>query len=416
VTNAPVGYSTVTVTAIGRPDSLARFTDDVGQTMFASLAPGSYRVRARELGFAPVDTVVTLADTATRVAVFLRMSQIPRRLATVAVRAQGACRQAGIADTAIAAQIRENADRVRLLTAAYPFYYQREERYTEGTQLYRVDTATYDSRHQAAYHVGRLVRVTRDRRGNRAFVFVLPTLQDLADSGFQHVHCFWYAGIDSGAIRIDVEPLVTLGDADVAARFYLDPERYLVRRATFRVTHPERINPFLESQIVETRYRELAPLVAVPDSMVSTLRVRQRVWGSPQVIVEDSRMIGVWDAAGLAADTSAVAVADTSAGHAPATVDTTLAATRDVHGRLVSSDSTPLAGAHIEILSLHLIAVSDQNGEFDLTGVPAGEQTLFIRRIGNRPTTATLPAAARRVTIRLPATSGGLSQQLTPSD
>jgi hypothetical protein len=292
---------------------------------------------------------------------------------------------------------------VRLLTAAYPFYYQRERRYSEERNTYRVDTATYDSRRQPPYHVGHLVRVTRDRQGNRSAVFLLPTLQDLADSGFQRVHCFWYAGKDSGAIRIDVEPLATLGDADVAARFYLDPERYIVRRATYRVTHPERVSPLLESQIAEARYAEIAPLVAVPDSMVSTLKIRQRWRADPHELVEESRMIGVWDAAGLAADTSAVQIADIDTTTTSRTDTTT--ATRDVHGRLIAADSAPLAGAHVEILTLQLTAVTGDSGEFDLHGVPSGEQTLFIRRLGNKPTTATLPATARRVTIRLPSSS-----------
>jgi hypothetical protein len=397
-THAPLAYSTVTVTAVGRSDSVARFTDDAGQTLFAPLTPGRYRIRARELGFAPADTVVDLADSVPRWGIVLALHAIPHQLETVDVREQGVCRQPGIPDE-IASQIHENAQRAQLLTAAYPFYYQREERIANAT-----DTVTYDSRQHPTYRVGHMVRATRDRRGRETVVFVLPTLQDLADSGFQRVHCFWYAGRDSIGVRIDVEPLVSLGDVDIAARFYLDPERYLVRRATFRVTHTERINPRLESQVVETRYRELAPLVAVPDSIVSTMTIRQPWQRGVRRIVEQDRLITVWDVTGVTADSSGgKAVADLLDS---ASTDTPSAqSTRDVHGRLIAADSAPLVGAHVEILGLHMAAVAGDSGQFDLHDVPISEQTLFIRRIGYRPTTATLPATTRLVTVRLPASS-----------
>jgi carboxypeptidase family protein len=389
--STPLAYSTVTLTAADRPDSVSRFTDDAGQTLFVGLSPGRYRVRARELGFAPADSVIEIADTAARRAVVFRLRAIPHQLETVDVRGQGVCRQPGIPGE-IASQIHENAERARLLTAAYPFYYQREERIAS-----RVDTATYDSRKHPGYRVGHLVRATRDRQGHRELVFLLPTLQDLADSGFQRVHCFWYAGRDGDAIRIDVEPLVTLGDPDIAARFYLDPERYLVRRATFRVTHPEGINPQLQSQVVETRYRELAPLVAVPDSIVSTMTIRERL--HTETLVEHDRLIEVWDVSGIAMDTSVVQdVTDTAA---------PVGTTRDIHGRLVSADGVPLPGAHVEILGLQLVDVTGDSGQFELSGIPSAEQTLFARRIGYRPTTVTLPAGSqtRRITIKLPASS-----------
>ncbi len=211
-------------------------------------------------------------------------------------------------------------------------------------------------------------------------------------------------GRDSSGVRIDVEPFVTLGDADVAARFYLDPEHFVVRRATFRVTHTERIDPTLESQVVETRYRELAPLVAVPDSIVSTTKMRAPWQGGTRTIVEQDRLITVWDVTGVMADSSGgkavAALLDSASTDAPPGQST-----RNVHGRLIAADSAPLVGAHVEILGLHMAAVAGDSGQFDLHDVPISEQTLFIRRIGYRPTTATLPATTRRVTIRIPASS-----------
>lgn len=412
-THSPLGYSTVTVAAVGRPDSISRFTDDAGQILFGPLVPGRYRIRARELGFAPADTVVELRDTASHAGVVLALRAIPHRLATVDVRSQAVCRQPGEDSSGlsgIAALIRENAHRAQLLTAAYPFYYQREERFTESKRLIRVDTGTYDSRRHPGYRAGHLLRTQMDRQGNRSTVFALPNLQDLADSAFERLHCFWFAGSDSGAIRVDVAPVVTLGAPDVAAEFYLDPTHYVVRRAIFHLTHPDRLGPLLKAWTVETRYRELAPLVAVADSIVSTMEIAERFRSTTRTIVEEDRLIAVWDATGLASDTASqgqVVSADSGA----LDLEDTSVTTRDVRGQLVGEYDEPLAGARVEIVGQPIATTVGDSGQFELRGVPAGAQTLFIRRIGYRPTIAQLPAvstsaaASRRIIVRLPATS-----------
>jgi hypothetical protein len=444
----PLPYSTITLTPIGTADTVAKFTDGAGQTVFVGLARGQYHLRARDLGFHPGDTVVVVADASAPLAVTLRLREIPHLMPAIYVRTDRGCRHPGLPDSAAAERdslallanlIRENADRVRLFTAAYPFYYQREAHFTEqatpkaAPQTILVDTATYDSRLHPGYHEGHLVRVVRGPHGKRTRVFVLPTLVDLADPAFERVHCFWYAGRDSGdagvTIKFDVEPLITMQTPDAAAEFSLDGNRYLVRRATFQLTHPDRIAPRLKRETVETHYRELAPLVAIADSVVTTtlqtvpyiadggdasrVILDDRWRGDPRTIVEEEHLIGVWDASGQVADTSSLGmVADTGAGSdtvfdAPA-ASVGPATAADIRGRLIGPDGEPVPGAHVEIIGFPSETVSGDSGQFELHSVPPGDETLLIRRIGFRPTIASLPAkrsASRRIIVQLPASS-----------
>src|SRR5215475_3051295 len=49
-------YGTIAIQPLG----LTRFTDETGHLTFRRLAPGSYTLEAREIGYAPIDTVITL--------------------------------------------------------------------------------------------------------------------------------------------------------------------------------------------------------------------------------------------------------------------------------------------------------------------------------------------------------------------
>lgn len=434
----PLPYSTIALTAVGSADTVLRFTDDMGQIFVKGLAPNHYHVRARELGFAAADTVIVLADTASPVRVTFRLQTVAHRIAAVVVRGERQCRQAGLpaasdsseSDLAIiASEIRENARRVRLFADAHPFFYQREiehlERQVPGASLRMrlVDTTTYDSRLHPPYKVGHVVRIVRDSHGNRTRVFVLPTLVDLADTAFERLHCFWFAGQDSSTgsptLQVDVQPLATLHTPDVTGHFYLDPQTYLVRRATFQLTHPEGVRSALKSETVETHYRELAPLVAVADSVVTTT-VMDRPWGpnpddvwnpESQTFVERGRLVRVWDGSTQAPDTIGLGtIVDADTDDSPlATASTTPAGIR---GRIVSPQGEPVLGARLEIIGLGIESVTGDSGQFELKGVPPGDQTLLIRRIGYRPTIVVLPAklparriASREVIVQLPASN-----------
>jgi hypothetical protein len=64
--------------------------------------------------------------------------------------------------------------------------------------------------------------------------------------------------------------------------------------------------------------------------------------------------------------------------HAPALV-------ASLHGWVRTEDGVPIPGARVGIFSSDIIAVTDGEGEFELTGVPGGTQTLITRAIGFVP-------------------------------
>jgi TonB family protein len=75
-------------------------------------------------------------------------------------------------------------------------------------------------------------------------------------------------------------------------------------------------------------------------------------------------------------------------------------------GTVLDSLGGPLSGAQVSVQGTNVRAVTDASGAFRLSRLPAGEATLFIRRLGYRPESPTArvnPSAERRLEIRLSA-------------
>jgi carboxypeptidase family protein len=289
---AGLPFSTVAIDPPGR----TIFTDSSGSFRIPGLAVGAYRVLVRELGYAPVDTTIEVQPGPATASAVFALAFVPHRLPTLPVRVARECRAPGMPDSSIspelatiADQLRTNAERLRLLLASVPFDYDVEAHLTSRPRpdspidSDEVDTLTFASWLDHPYRVGSVVdrRFVGLRRGGRypgPYTY-LPGLQDLADSAFQATHCFTYAGVDTSGgqsmVRIDFAPLRAIRSPDVGGSVFLDVERFIVRRALFHLTHPERVDPPLRSLRAETRYRELVPLVAVEDSVRAV-----RTWGS----------------------------------------------------------------------------------------------------------------------------------------
>jgi len=70
-------------------------------------------------------------------------------------------------------------------------------------------------------------------------------------------------------------------------------------------------------------------------------------------------------------------------------------------GRVYSdSGRQPLAGAEVSIPRLGLLAASDTNGRFRLSGVPSGEHQLIVRALGFRPDTSTIESDGDGVAVK----------------
>lgn len=266
----PIPYSTVIVGDEGP----GRFASAAGQ--FTLGAAGKYRVRARQIGFVPLDTTVGEGQ------VVLRLQPIAAGVATTAVQRQHGCDVPGLdATTAVFGLLRDNAERYRILLDQYPFNYRVEEsravRLTplgdavhamgdkDQDSVIAIDTASYDSRQRHQYGVGSVLYEERQSTGEKRTKMYLPTLSDLADPAFETAHCFAYAGDADHELRIDFLPADQIKTPDIAGSVYLDDANYVVRRAVFRLTHGGSVLG-RGSLTVTTTFREVKPSVPTLES------------------------------------------------------------------------------------------------------------------------------------------------------
>jgi hypothetical protein len=281
----PIPYGTVLIVETGQE----RFTSASGTFRLTGLIPGTYTVRARQIGYAPSDTTVQIAPAPAVTTVSIQLAHLPVILS--AVRVQGhqsdKCVAAGIPDSAVDpalaglfTQVRENVDRYRLLMREYPFRYSRENQHftrydPDGVRREvrdAVDTDVIDSRRTHPYRIGGILYPDTEA-GHRVLKMSLPTFGELGDSAFLAAHCFRYGG-DTPAgrpgedlVRVDFVPLSRIKQPDVSGSIYLDAQRLTVRRAVFKMTKPDAVRPPVISFTVTTSFRELVPLVPLMDSV-----------------------------------------------------------------------------------------------------------------------------------------------------
>lgn len=99
----------------------------------------------------------------------------------------------------------------------------------------------------------------------------------------------------------------------------------------------------------------------------------------------DVRKFGVWIAAGVLS----------------AIVSVSASAQRRVTGRIMDTEGQPIAAATVSVEGTALATQTSADGQFTLINVPAPAQTLQVRRIGYRRTTAKLPADATIADVRM---------------
>lgn len=261
-TGDALGYSTIEVTP-----GEARFTTEAGKFFFNAPQPGRYQIRIKHLGFAALDTAVTLVSGA-RVAMKLTLQPVAIHLAAVKVREKNGCKGARTSanDLSVALEeLRKNAERDRILRNSYPFIYRVARKYGgEGAPFPRQDTVSFQSLTSSSYRPGNIFQIGSTTAGASREVRI-PTLSDLADDVFLRNHCFSYGGIevvgDYAAYRIDFTPGSGIDNPDFEGSAYLDVQTYMIRKAVFRVTHPERAN--IAGISLTTTYREIFPGVAL---------------------------------------------------------------------------------------------------------------------------------------------------------
>jgi hypothetical protein len=264
------------------------FADAQGFFRLARLEPGTYSVRARQIGYSPKDTTIIIARGASVTGLTFRLAPIALPLPSIVVK-PGACVNPGVPDSAtdpalagVFAQVRENVDRFRIVLDEYPFRYARQDsavfRPKNGADhTLLVDTALYESRARKVYRVGQVLFTEPDAHGKPVQYMFLPSFPDLADSSFLATHCWTWGGVGTLGGRstdpmliVHFVPADSIRTPDVAGSIYLDSTRLVVRRATYRLTKESVARPPVIGLTVTTSYREFVPLVPYIDSIVTS--------------------------------------------------------------------------------------------------------------------------------------------------
>lgn len=284
----PLGYSVVSVPSLG----IARFTSANGAIVIPVPRAEPLRMIVKRLGFTPKDTVIAISDAPSQV-VTIQLARVSFRLEAVRVVAWPPCRRPGLRSATaelrgIVEQVRQNAERYRLLTTEYPFHYlmEREIGYRGSNGAYVVesrDSLVVSGNPRWTYRPGDLV-VPEPKSPD--WVMRIPSISDLAEDAFIANHCFHVAGLeskeDARLLRIDIVAAQRLRTADVNVSVWLDPTDYQLRHATYTLTHTPREVYTLLHSTSSASYHELIPFVPVLHLLTaeSTYQLGNRVGNS----------------------------------------------------------------------------------------------------------------------------------------
>ena len=286
-------YSTISVSP-GEP----QFTSEEGKYRFIAPSPGRYQVRVKHLGFTALDTVVAVTGQG-HLDVTIMLRPVALRLSAVEVREKNSCRSARTPGSNLyiaLEEFRKNAERDQLLRNSYPFTYRLARRYSSvdegmfGRRSVKHDTVSFGSVTTNRYRPGDVfIPANSNERGGQEVR--IPSLADLADEEFLRNHCFSYAGMATvgsvRAYRIDYSPIREISGPDFEGSAYLDSATYMILKAEFRLTRPDRASPPILGLRVTTTFRELLPGLPLFD----TIRGVQPVGRTE--LIEDQKLIDV---------------------------------------------------------------------------------------------------------------------------
>lgn len=281
-TELPVGYSIVSVAE--RP---GQFTDANGTFTVRGVPAGRVRIVARHIGYVPLDTVVSLANGDT-VRVRLELGLIPAQLPAVHSLAK-ACAHPGVIDPNVGLelatlfeQVKENADRNRLLSRSYPFELDIERRISKPEPMIEARFVAYDtvvrtSERTWRYAPGKMIGTREYAEGvfaGRWSTLTMPELADFADDSFLNSHCFDFGGTEvvngDTLLRVDFVPAPAIRTPDVSGAIYLDRKTYQLRATTLSLVNLTRqLRRAMASQSVRTDFKEAIPGVPVIDRVSS---------------------------------------------------------------------------------------------------------------------------------------------------
>lgn len=373
-------YSTVSITG-----GVQRFTSADGSFSFM-LPPGKFAFRVRQLGFAPLDTAITVSAGADLRTLVFKLQPVAFRLDAIRTYATS-CRSGFRGDLGVlVAELSKNAEREKILRTDYPFIYEMERKSSlrglGGTTLQSSDTARYLSQVVEGYVPGKLVRLVDSTDPKGAREMRIPTLTDLADPVFIASHCFRVPGVesvgDARAYRIDFEPSKDINAPDVEGSAFIDSSSFLIRKAIFRLTKPQKLYPPVFGLEVTTLYREIFSGVALFEQIHSEQPLnRSARFRATQL--EDQKLVAVKFYGRTPED---VVIAE-----APAVARPQRDSTARIGGVVVDSSGRPLAHASIIAVEGNARATSSDSGRFLIVGLKPGRTEFRVQVIGYGPAT-----------------------------
>ena len=384
-TEQSLPYSTVSITG-----GAQRFTGADGSFNF-DLAPGQYSFRVRQLGYAPLDTTIRVASGVSLRALVFKLQPVALRLATIRTYANQNAGEVGV----LLDEATKNAEREKLLRTEYPFVYEIERKNfykgIGGATLQSTDTIQYLSKVTGGYAPGNLVHPVDPAVPNGAREMRIPTLVDLADPAFVENHRFEFKGVeavgDFRAYRLDFTPSKDIKGTDVEGSLFIDSASYLVRKAIFRLTNPQKLKPPVLGLEVTTTYREIFNGLTLFEEIHSEqfLNLNVRFKASQ---LQDQKLTAIKFYGRTPED---IYIAE-----APKPVRAVPDSTARIAGVVVDSSGRKLRGAQILVADGSVRTTSSDSGQFLLRGLKPGKTEVLVRAVGFGPASFTTDLRAGR--------------------
>jgi len=294
--DVPLGYTVVGYA----PDGREEFASADGRFALHGVRAGRVRIWAKHIGHMPLDTTIDVAanDSITlRLELSLISIQLPpvHTLAQECAHLSQSTPSLGAALATLFEQLKQNAERNRLLSRSYPYEVDIERKITKPEPMLEARFVAFDtvrrvSRRDWQYAPGRLLG-TREYApgvfGGTWTTVAIPELADFADETFLNFHCFDFSGLEvvdgDTLLRVDFIPAPTVHDPDVAGAIFLDPKTYQIRSTFISLVNlTKKLRERIGGQSIRVTFKEVVPGVPILDVVSSMVYPREDPKGPPQ--------------------------------------------------------------------------------------------------------------------------------------
>lgn len=287
-TDVPLGYSVIGFAPNGRET----FSDADGRFALRDVRAGRVRIWAKHIGQTPLDTTLDVAagDSITlRLELPLVSIQLPavHSLAKECAHLGESSPKLGAALAALFEQLKQNAERNRLLSQSYPFEVEIERKITKPepaleARFVAFDTIRRTSQRTWQYAPGRLLgtrEYTGGIFGGTWTTVAIPELSDFADETFLNFHCFDYSGVEvvngDTLLRVDFVPAPSVHDPDVGGALFVDPKSYQIRSTFISLVNlTKKLREQIGGQSIRATFKEVVPGVPILDVVSSMVYPR----------------------------------------------------------------------------------------------------------------------------------------------